>query len=151
MTTQKRILVYTQRGINERFLNYYEELYKSTLGAAEGDIGAFLTDVTLPRVDEAQAEQLGQEITLGEIRSAVKHMARNKTPGIDGLPIEFYSTYIDLLAPRLLTVFKEARESGQLPASTREAIIIPLLKPGKDASDPTAYRPLSMLTSDYKI
>lgn len=40
---------------------------------------------------------------------------------------------------------------GVLPVSTREAIIASLLKPGKDAVDKTAYRPLSMLTSDYKI
>lgn len=125
LKTREGHLVYTQREINARFLDYYEDLYKSSLGVTGGDIDTFLTAVTLPQIDDDQVEQLGQDITLGEIRSAVKHMARNKTPGIDGLPVEFYSTYIDELAPRLLTVFQEAGTLGCLPASTREAIIIP--------------------------
>ena len=78
-------------------------------------------------------------------------MIRRKTPGTDGLPVEFYATYINLLAPKLVALYGAAREARILPVSTREALVVPILKPGKDAKDPTAYRPLSMLNMDYKI
>ncbi|KAJ1122782.1 hypothetical protein NDU88_001266, partial [Pleurodeles waltl] len=42
-------------------------------------------------------------------------------------------------------------DQGLLPETTREAIIVPLLKPGKDPTGMGAYRPLSMLNLDYKI
>lgn len=78
-------------------------------------------------------------------------MARNKTLGTDGLSIKFYLTYIDLLAPKLVQLYNAAKRIGKLPVSTRKAVIIPLLKIGKQAWDKTAYRPLSMLSLDYKI
>ncbi|XP_078503987.1 dapper homolog 2 [Lissotriton helveticus] len=143
--------VYTQSEIMHGFREYYERLYGSTLTVDEPAIGPLLGTVRLPQLEEEQARHLGRPISLEEIRGAIKQMARNKTLGVDGLPVEFYMHYVDILAPQLLEVYSEARELGQLPESMREALIVPLLKPGHDSTDIAAYRPLSMLTTDYKI
>ncbi|KAJ1130101.1 hypothetical protein NDU88_008457 [Pleurodeles waltl] len=45
------------------------------------------------------------DLTVEEIKGAVGDMSRDKTPGSDGLPIEFYNIYIDKLAPQLLKLY----------------------------------------------
>lgn len=59
--------------------------------------------------------------------------------------------YADLLLPQLLIVFNEALESGTLPASMNEAIIVLILKPDKDPSSPGSCRPISLLPVDIKL
>lgn len=102
-------ICYTQRGINDQFLAYYTDLYQSKVTPNEEAIREFLGMADLPALDRERAELLGQDITIGEVRGAIKHMARGKTPGVVGLPVEFYSTYIDLLAPRLVALYNTAR------------------------------------------
>lgn len=51
----------------------------------------------------------------------------------------------------MLGVFNAAFDVGKLPESMNEAIIIALLKPGKDPVNPESYRLISLLTSDVKL
>ena len=44
----------------------------------------------------------------------------------------------------ILDIFNSIWESGDLPDSWREAIIIPIPKPQKDTTNPTNYRPISL-------
>jgi len=44
----------------------------------------------------------------------------------------------------LLDIFNRIWESGSFPEAWREATIIPIAKPGKDATNPTNYRPISL-------
>lgn len=67
------------------------------------------------------------------------------------LPIEFYKQYKDILLPQLLHVFREALIAGRLPLSMREAIIVLILKPGKDPTSPGSYRRISLLMADIKL
>lgn len=74
-----------------------------------------------------------------------------KSPGPDGLPAEFYKTYKHLLIPALRRVFEEARETGVLPPTMREALIIAIPKPDKPRTRIDSYRPLSLINVDAKI
>ena len=44
----------------------------------------------------------------------------------------------------LLDIFNRIWETGEFPPSWREAIIIPVPKPGKDHTDPSNYRPIAL-------
>lgn len=44
-------------------------------------------------------------------------MENGKSPGIDGLPIEFYKTFWPVLREDLLVVFDESLTNGFLPLS----------------------------------
>ncbi|CAM2096248.1 unnamed protein product [Caretta caretta] len=46
-------------------------------------------------------------------------MPTNKSPGMDGLTVEFYRTFWDILGPDLVTVWAESLQSGVLPLSCR--------------------------------
>ena len=47
---------------------------------------------------------------------------------------------------KLLCVFKKIWEEGRIPASWKEAIVIPTRKPGEDPSKLTNYRPIANLS-----
>lgn len=74
-----------------------------------------------------------------------------KSPRADGLPAEVYKRYAEILLPCLKSVFVDALEQGCLPPSMNEAVVILLLKPGKDGPSPDSYRPISLLTADVKL
>ena len=151
LKTKEGVTVYTQEAINDTFYQYYQDLYKAPRELAAEVYDIYLDRVRLTQLPAKHREELGGPITLPEIKSVIQSMANNKTPGNDGLPVEFYKRYTDLLAPRLLAVYEEAWQEGLLPTSTREATIVPLPKAGRDALTPRSFRPLSMLTTDFKI
>ena len=64
-------------------------------------------------------------LTLDEVHSALLGMARNKSPGSDGLPMEFYLHSWDVLGADLVDVLNASLDTGLLPFSQRSALIIP--------------------------
>lgn len=57
-----------------------------------------------------------------------------------------------VLAKHLSKVFNRCISDYKLPPSWKEArIIFPIPKSGKNLSDPSSYRPISLLNTDYKI
>ncbi|CAM2109436.1 unnamed protein product [Caretta caretta] len=77
-------------------------------------------------------------------------MPTNKSPGMDGLTVEFYRAFWDILGPDLVTVWAESLQSGVLPLSCRRAVLALLPKKG-DLRDLRNWRPVSLLSTDYKI
>ena len=73
-----------------------------------------------------------------------------KAAGPDGLPNKFYKVFSKTLAPILEKVFEESLANGKLPPAVGDGLITLLYK--KNArDDPTNYRPITLLNSDYKI
>ncbi|KAI3367040.1 hypothetical protein L3Q82_009670 [Scortum barcoo] len=77
-------------------------------------------------------------------------MQGRKAPGIDGLTVEFYKAFWDILAGDLLEVFNESLASSSLPLSCRRAVITLLPKKG-NLQDIKNWRSVSLLCMDYKI
>ncbi|KAJ3598713.1 hypothetical protein NHX12_000708 [Muraenolepis orangiensis] len=77
-------------------------------------------------------------------------MQGRRAPGIDGLSVEFYKAYWDVLSNNLLDVFNESLASGSMPVSCRRAVITLLPKKG-NLQDIKNWRPVSLLCVDYKL
>ncbi|CAM5080082.1 unnamed protein product [Eretmochelys imbricata] len=77
-------------------------------------------------------------------------MPTNKSPGMDGLTVEFYHVFWDVLGPDLVTVWAESPQSGVLLLLCRRAVLTLLLKKG-DLRDLRNWHPVSLLSTDYKI
>ncbi|CAM2099493.1 unnamed protein product [Caretta caretta] len=77
-------------------------------------------------------------------------MPTNKSPGMDGLTVEFYRAFWDILGPDLVTVWAESLQGGVLPLSCRRAVLALLPKKG-DLCDLRNWHPVSLLSMDYKI
>ncbi len=89
-------------------------------------------------------------LTLEECFAALSGMARGKTPGFDGFPMEFYLRFWSSLGADLIRVLNVAYEAGQLSTSQRRGLIIILYKKN-DRLETKNWRPISLLNVDYKI
>lgn len=127
---------------------FYERLYSPA--HASDPLATALLLQHMPKLPADAAAKLDAPITLAELDAALGHTPRNRTPGIDGLPAEFLSTYRTSLLPLLLLVFNDAIAHGALPSSSRTAVIQLVPKTG-DLTQLSNYRPLSMLCTDYKL
>lgn len=96
-------------------------------------------------------DKLEADITVEEVEGAIASFAPRKSPGLDGIPSEWYTTFSGGLAPRLLRVFLTARREGRLPPSMREALVVLIHKGGKDPKECESYRPISLMNVDTKI
>ena len=94
---------------------------------------------------------LDSPISAQEIKIAVRQMAKNKCPGLDGLPIEFYQNFWEDLTPTLHSVYLKAIEGELLNPTARQGVISLLDKPDRDLLRIKSWRPLTMLNGDYKI
>ena len=90
-------------------------------------------------------------LTKAECLQALKSMKPRKTPGSDGLPIEFYKVFWNKISHCLLNTFNYAYIEGKFSISQRCWII--KLIPKKDAEPYFVknWRPITLLNSDYKI
>ncbi|CAM2096675.1 unnamed protein product [Caretta caretta] len=88
--------------------------------------------------------------TFVQFSEALLHMPTNKSPGMDGLTVEFYRMFWDILGPDLVTVWAESLQSGVLSLSCRRAVLALLPKKG-DLRDLRNWRPVSLLSTDYKV
>ncbi|CAM2116765.1 unnamed protein product [Caretta caretta] len=104
----------------------------------------------LPTVSMGDRDRLELPLTLAEFSDALRRMPTNKSPGMDGLTVEFYRAFWDILGPDLATVWAESLQSGVLPLSCRRAVLALLPKKG-DRRDLRNWRPISLLSTDYKI
>ena len=90
-------------------------------------------------------------ISYTEIDTAIKDIKNGKAAGIDGI----YPDMITHLGPRakewLACAMTEIIEKGKYPQEWKHAKVIAILKPGKPATSPSSYRPISLLCCLYKL
>lgn len=100
---------------------------------------------------EAVSEELGKSIiTEDEIKNAIKKAKPNTAPGLDGLPIGLYHLYKAELTPLLAKVFSAMGETNTVPTGFLDGVITSLFKDG-DRTDPSNYRPITLLSTDYRL
>lgn len=108
------------------FKQYYGTLYTSKMSTEMDQKGRdlFFSKLGLPRLLQEHVEGLEAPIAETEIRKAILMMKAGKSPGYDGIPAEYYRTYIDILVPVLQKVYQETFERGQFPPTFNEAFIL---------------------------
>ena len=75
----------------------------------------------------------------------------NKSPGEDGLTPEFFKHFSDIISPILADVYNNIFFQNKLPDSMCNSIITLIFKKKGSPFDLKAWRPISLLTIDYKI
>ena len=89
-------------------------------------------------------------VTIARVRKLLSSIAMTKATGSDGLPGTILKSCADLLAPSLMLIFNKSLSEGQLPPNMKIANITPVYK-GGDPSQPTNYRPVSLLPIVSKL
>ena len=89
-------------------------------------------------------------LSVGECRSALLGMAKCKVPGSDGLPMEFYVNFWDILHQDLVCVLNSCYHDGCLSLSQHSGVISLSFKKG-DCLDICNWRLISLLNVNYKL
>jgi hypothetical protein len=95
------------------------------------------------------ASNLTAPISILKIKSALLETNKNKSPGIDGIPYEFYLTFWDVIA-HFLDMLNHILERDSLTPSQGQAAIR-LIPKSSDTSRISEFRSISLLNCDYKI
>ena len=127
--------------------SFYSDLYKSE-DLDKAALANLLSKVN-KKVNDHEA-MLESRLTVNELTRAIESMKKNKAPGANGLPKEFYITFWTELKVPLLKMYNESLLTGKLPPSLREGTISLLFKKG-DKKEIKNWRPLTLLGVDRKI
>ncbi|KAJ3584301.1 hypothetical protein NHX12_014797 [Muraenolepis orangiensis] len=138
----------SQGQIRRRAVSFYSTLYTSEYEEGETLSEGFCNG--LPQSPRRPTHSSRGPLTIQELQTALQGMQGRRAPGIDGLSVEFYKAYWDVLSHDLLDVFNESLASGSMPVSCRRAVITLLPKKG-NLQDIKNWRPVSLLCVDYKI
>src|ERR1700733_679094 len=98
-----------------------------------------------------EVETLNDLFNINELKQAIKGAKLNKSPGDDKIPYELLKHLHKNALKVLLHFYNDIYINGKMPKDWQHAIIIPILKPNKNASLPESYRPISLTSTLCKI
>ena len=78
-------------------------------------------------------------------------MSLNRTPGSDGLPVEFYKVFWSDISDHLLNALNYTYHRGQLSVSQKRGVIKLIPKKDTELYHVKNWRPITLLNCDYKI
>lgn len=133
--------------------NFYENLYKSRHKQCEQQNGSSFCyeNLQIPTLSN-ESRQLGEgTISLEECTKVLNSFPLNKVPGNDGLPVEFYKTFWNLVGNISVDSLNESFVKGEMSSSQKQAVITLIEKKDQDRCDLKNWRPISLLNVDAKI
>ena len=127
--------------------SYYKALYTSK---TSGQIDNSWFN-KIKKLTEEEKLSIEGQITEIQCRKVLDSFKKLKTPGNDGLPIEFYLTFWQTIKDVLIESYNESFNKKEMTITQKQAIITLIEKKGKDRSKISNWRPISLLNVDYKI
>lgn len=98
-------IINTNSEIIKEICNFYENLY--TTKSIDGNkISNYINDIKYPTLNEQDKLICDALPTLDECKEAVFNMKNNKSPGLDGLPCEFYKCFWEYISPIFFYLLK---------------------------------------------
>ena len=85
----------------------------------EVNLDSLVKELEIPKLTKEEQDLMEHGLSIEEIKNAIKHFQKSKTPGDDGFPVEFYETFIELIGPNLLDSNNEAFQENKLSISQR--------------------------------
>eukprot|EP01018_Ginkgo_biloba_P038193 Gb_37994 [translate_table: standard] len=101
-------------------------------------------------INEVENLSLAKEVTKEELQAVLFSLQKEKSPGPDRWPVEFFLGFYDLVEGGLLKVIEESRVHGKVLASFNATFIALIPK----VDNPTSfeeYKPISLYNCIYKI
>ena len=127
---------------------FYSSLYKEN----NSHSSSFLEDLTEVLILTEELPMVGEgRIEYNECFNVLQSFPKNKTPGNDGLTIEFYVAFWSLIGKPLVDCINHSYEFGELSSSQKQATVTLIEKKGKDKQVIKNWRPISLINVDAKI
>ena len=130
------------------FAKHYAQVSSLKFTADERDQNRLAKrNINAPAVDD----QSCKPFTMGELKAAIRRIKRKGAPGADDIPPSFLKELGAKALNELLEIFNASFNRADIPQLWRHAIVIPLLKAGKPASEIASFRPISLTSCVVKL
>ena len=146
--TDDGIVISEQQSIIHEQVRFYSDLYSSEQ-CLRTERNQLLDSLT-KTLSEPDSQSCEGDISAKELHKALFDMESNKSPGLDGLTVEFYKEFWDVLYDIFLRLTKEIYQSKAMCNSMKTGLITLIPKKG-DLRKLKNWRPISLLNTDYKI
>jgi hypothetical protein len=92
------------------------------------------------------------EFTQDEVRLVIEGFKPRKAPGPDGITSGIQQLVYKGIPKTMTAIYNECLKTGCFPTDWKTARILPITKPGReDYTDPSKYRPISLINTGGKI
>ena len=134
--------------INMYASDFFKQLYQYE-HTDDSDQNIFINSLSRI-ISDNDNEILIEDIECDEVESILKTVDSKKSPGIDGIPYEFYQKVWDIIKDEFLSVIAVMKDQLTLSETQNLAVITLQPKEG-DTQKLSNWRPISLLCCDYKI
>jgi mannosylglycoprotein endo-beta-mannosidase len=136
----------------ENIKKYITGFYKNLFGPPSKNYFSLLEDEIhdIPQLSQVENEILIADFTEEEVCEAIMNMEKNKAPGPDGFPVEFYQTFWSILKDDVMKMFVNFQQ-GNLQLFKLNYGTIILLPEKENAIQIQQYRPICLLNVSFKI
>lgn len=145
-------LVSTDKQVAEAFENFFTDIPFSTTKSLKSS-PALAESLIKENVDASKVDNLifnFVHVTPKDVLRTFKSLEIKNTADLDGLSVKVISSVIKYITPHLSCIFNKCIDNGVFPDLMKHSKVIPLFKAGS-TSDPTNYRPISILPTLSKI
>ena len=146
------ILITDPQKVRQEIEKLYSNLSKKdTLEASENTLNSFLIHTNMPKLSQADVRICEGKLSIPECKKSLQRFQNNKSPGNDGLTVEFYKAFWNIVGTIMVESFNYSYDQGELSNSQRETIITLIEKKDKDKRDLANWRTISLINVDVKI
>ncbi|MCU7801185.1 MAG: reverse transcriptase family protein, partial [gamma proteobacterium symbiont of Lucinoma myriamae] len=131
-------------------VRFYENLYSAKINDTV-EMKSYLNYTHLTKtLTPSESETCEKDFTSAECKNSLFAMKLNKSPGSDGISVEFYQTFWQNLSTHFMNSVKETELIEQLSPTQKQGILSLIYKSG-DPTELSNWRPITLLNVDYKI
>ena len=117
------LLVTDENNILDVVRLFYKDLYTSEKPDGES-IKIYLENTNVQNsLNETEKEICDGVLTKTECTNAIKGMKKNKSPGLDGLTVEFYEHFWNILGDAVLDALNEGYIEGEMSESQKIGLL----------------------------
>lgn len=139
-----------KRTLTESYNEDFDERFFREIQNELPDLNHLLTPEEMPNVDE-QCMPLLKAITADELHNIIYKLKNNSAPGPDGIRYEHIKKAPGKLNTVLLTMFNAMLRTAYIPTCLKRSYLTVIPKVGKNLSEVTSYRPLTLSSSILKV
>ena len=129
----------------------YEKLFTHDPNNSDEFDDYFLQNYNIPHIDKEMAYLCDEQISLEECSQTLLQMKNGKSPGSDGLSVEFFKMFWSSTKDLVFDSINYALKAGHLSIEQKRGIIKLIPKKDKDVTHLRNWRPISLLNTDYKL
>ena len=144
------IKISKQPDILDECRRFYEHLYSKSMECNLFEKCQFFNTNHI-ELNEIEKEICETKLCLEECYESLLKLSNNKTPGCDGISVEFYKVFWDKIKQFIIESYDYSFENSILSLDQRRALLMLIPKGNKDKRLLKNWRLISLLNVDYKI